>query len=144
MKINFFTLTVLILFSFSNFAVAKDSDIIKYRQNLMKSLQYHAGAVGSILRKKVEFTDNLAYHADAIEAISKSAQNAFKPEVLGGTASPEIWKNWDDFYLKFGNLAESAAEVAQVARTEGVNNATKKVSSLFVCKSCHDKYRIEK
>ncbi|MAI05933.1 MAG: hypothetical protein CBC47_02195 [Alphaproteobacteria bacterium TMED87] len=144
MRIIVFKLIFIVLFSFSGVVQSKDSDVIKYRQNLMKSLQYHAGALGSIMRKKVEFTDNFAYHADAIEAISRSAQNAFKPKVIGGTSSPDIWTNWEDFNQKFFNLANSASEVAKIARAEGVDKASKQVSSLFVCKSCHDIYRIEK
>ena len=144
MKIIALKLIFIMLFFFSGIVQAKDSDVIKYRQNLMKSLQYHAGGLGSILRKKVEFKDNFAYHADSIEAISRAAQNAFKPKVVGGTASPDIWENWDDFDQKFDDLANSAAEVAKIAREKGVDQAAKQVGSLFVCKSCHDLYRIEK
>jgi len=146
MRVKYLFLIVPILFSFGQVTktFAADEDIIKYRQNLMKSLGAHASAIGAISQQKVTFTDNLAYHTDAIIAISEAAQIAFEPNVVGGTSSESIWDNWDDFKQRFAGLASSAREVSSLARSGGMAAAGPKMRGLFVCKSCHDTYRVEK
>lgn len=146
MKIKYIFLTVSVIFLLGQIpkTYAADEDIIKYRQNLMKSLGAHASAIGAISQKKVTFTDNLAYHTDAIVAISEAAQIAFEPKVTGGTSSESIWDNLDDFQQRFAGLASSAREVSSLARSGGMSAAGPKMRGLFVCKSCHDTYRVEK
>lgn len=135
------------VFSFGlSTAQAADKDIIDYRQNLMKSLGAHAGALGAIAQNKVPYGDNLALHADAIAAASEAALLGFKENVPGsekGTAGANIWENWDDFEARFIAIAASAREVAAAARSGGMAEAGPKMGGLFTCKACHDIYRIE-
>lgn len=135
------------VFSFGlSTAQAADKDITDYRQNLMKSLGAHAGALGAIAQNKVPYGDNLALHADAIAAASEAALLGFKENVPGsakGTAGANIWENWADFEARFVALASSARDVAAAARSGGMAEAGPKMGGLFTCKSCHDIYRIE-
>ena len=133
------------LFTFGISAVqaAEDKDVIDYRQNLMKSLGAHAAGLGAIAQNKVPYGENLAHHADAIAAAAEAAQLAFAQNLPGGTAAANIWEEWDDFQARFAGLAESAREVAAAARSGGMAEAGPKMGEMFVCKSCHDKYRTE-
>lgn len=124
-------------------AQAADKDVIDYRQNLMKSLGAHAGALGAIAQNKVPYGDNLAYHADAIAAAAEAAQLAFEQNLPGGTSAANIWEDWEDFQGRFASLADAARDVAAAARSGGMAEAGPKMGGLFICKSCHDKYRTE-
>ena len=99
---------------------AEDKDVITYRQNLMKSLGAHAGALGAILQNKVDYADNLAYHADGIAAAAEAALLGFKQELPGGTAAANVWEDWDDFESRFVSLAVAAKAVAAAARSGGM------------------------
>jgi cytochrome c556 len=120
---------------------AEDKDVIDYRQNLMKSLGAHSGALGAILQNKVAYGDNLAHHADAIAAAAAAAQLAFKDEVVGGTSSAAVWEDWDDFSARFAQLEKAAMEVSAAAKEGGMAAAGPKVGAMFICKDCHDNYR---
>ena len=122
---------------------AEDKDVIDYRQNLMKSLGAHAGALGAIAQNKVPYGDNLAYHADAIAAASDAALLAFEQNLPGGTAAANIWDDYDDFKGRFMALSVAAKDVAAAARSGGMAEAGPKMGGLFICKSCHDVYRTE-
>ncbi len=122
---------------------AEDKDIIDYRQNLMKSLGAHSGALGAILQNKVPHGDNLAHHADAIAAAAAAAQLAFKDEVVGGTSAANIWEDWEDFSARFAQLEQAAMEVSAAAKEGGMAAAGPKVGAMFICKDCHDNYRTE-
>ena len=133
-----------VIFTFGlSAAQAADKDVIDYRQNLMKSLGAHAGALGAIAQNKVPYGDNLAYHADAIAAAAEAAQLAFEQNLPGGTSAANIWEDWDDFQGRFASLADSARDVAAAARSGGMAEAGPKMGGLFICKSCHDTYRTE-
>ncbi len=124
-------------------AQAEDKDVIDYRQNLMKSLGAHAGALGAIAQNKVPYADNLAFHADAIAAAAEAAPLAFKQELVGGTAAAAVWEDWDDFEGRFIALAAAAKEVAAAARSGGMAEAGPKMGGMFICKACHDNFRTE-
>ncbi len=122
---------------------AEDKDVITYRQNLMKSLGAHAGALGAIVQNKVPYADNLAFHADAIAAVAEAALLGFKQELPGGTAAANVWEDWDDFEGRFVSLAVAAKDVAAAARSGGMAEAGPKLRAMLICKSCHDTYRTE-
>lgn len=122
---------------------AEDKDVITYRQNLMKSLGAHAGALGAILQNKVPYADNLAYHADGIAAAAEAALLGFKQELPGGTAAANVWEEWDDFEGRFVSLAAAAKDVAAAARNGGMAEAGPKMGGMLICKACHDIYRTE-
>ena len=124
-------------------AQAADKDVIDYRQNLMKSLGAHGGALGAILQNRVSHTENLAYHADAIAAAAEAAPLAFKQNLPGGTSAANIWEDWEDFEGRFNALAAAAKEVAAAARSGGMAEARPKVGQMFICTDCHDKFRTE-
>lgn len=122
---------------------AADKDVIEYRQNLMKSLQNHAGGLASIMRGTVDYGDNIAYHADAIAAAAEAAQLAFRDEVAGGTSAPSVWENWDDFSERFATLATLAKDLGDTARNGDADAAKAQIPTMFVCSDCHDNYRTE-
>lgn len=124
-------------------AQAADKDYIDYRQNVMKSLGAHAGALGAIAQNKVPYGDNLALHADAIAAAADAALLAFEKNLPGGTSAANIWENWEDFEGRFKALSAAAKDVAAAARSGGMAEAGPKMGGLFSCKSCHDEYRTE-
>lgn len=127
----------------SSVQAAEDKDVIDYRQNVMKTLGAHAPAFVAIMQGKVSYDDNLALHADAIAAASDAALLAFKQDLPGGTAAANIWTDWDDFEGRFMALSVAAKDVAAAARSGGKAAVAPKMRGLFICKSCHDKFRTE-
>tara|TARA_B110000438_G_scaffold297209_2_gene343230 strand:+ start:3321 stop:3761 length:441 start_codon:yes stop_codon:yes gene_type:complete len=134
---------ILLSLGFSSVQAAEDKDVINYRQNLMKSLGAHAGALGAIAQNKVPYGANLALHADAIGAAADAALLAFKQDLPGGTSAANIWTDWDDFEGRFMALSAAAKDVAAAARSGGMAEAGPKMGGLFICKACHDKFRTE-
>ena len=134
---------ILLSLGFSSVQAAEDKDVINYRQNLMKSLGAHAGALGAIAQNKVPYGANIALHADAIGAAADAALLAFKQDLPGGASAANIWTDWDDFEGRFMALSATAKDVAAAARSGGMAEAGPKMRGLFICKACHDKFRTE-
>ena len=108
---------ILLSLGFSSVQAAEDKDVINYRQNLMKSLGAHAGALGAIAQNKVPFGANLALHADAIGAAADAALLAFKQDLPGGTSAANIWTDWDDFEGRFMALSAAAKDVGWIGES---------------------------
>jgi cytochrome c556 len=123
-------------------------EIIKYRQNVMKSLGGHAGAMTALVRGKVDMPNQLLIHAQALHAVTGTISTLF-PEGsdFGETdAKPEIWTHWDEFEDKARKVDSAAAgllkTVEQGSDASQVQMRFKELGES--CKACHKKFRAEK
>lgn len=123
----------------SSGAWADDQDVIDYRRHLMKAMGEEAAMLGMMVQQKVPAAD-FAAHAKALAVTASMIKKAFRPEIPGGRAKPEVWSNWGDFSNRVDTLVSASADLAKAAQEGGIASAGPKMKSLN-CKACHDQYR---
>lgn len=130
-------------------SAADDSaNVIKYRQNVMRSIGGHMGAISGVVKGEVSYTGHLAGHADALAAMSQLVLDLFPEGSLTGAetrAKPEIWQDWDTFRGKVDDLQAATANLAAVVNGGGDLAA---VEAAFgdvgkACGGCHRPFRTE-
>ncbi len=120
---------------------ADDGDAVTYRRHVMKTMGEQAAALAMVLQQKGP-AENAAVHARTIALTAKAALKAFEPEVRGGEAKAEIWRNWADFAKRLKALSDGANDLAGVAERDGLPAMQAKFMSVLSCKSCHDAYTL--
>lgn len=129
-------------------AWADNQDVIDYREHVMKTLAAQVGAIELIVQHKVPAEDdsNLATHLKILAMTASTAKAAFKDNVPGGEAKPDIWSNGGlaaDFSKRMDELAANTADLEKSA--DGNPSAVAgKLQSVLTCKGCHDQYREQK
>ncbi|MGH8142067.1 MAG: c-type cytochrome [Steroidobacteraceae bacterium] len=120
-------------------ARADDQDTIDYRQHIMKTMGQQMILINQIIQRKAP-ADDLATFTQILALNATTAKSAFMPDVAGGRAKPDVWKNWADFSKRLDELVASTSDLAKAAKAGGVTAAAPKVLALG-CMGCHDMYR---
>ncbi len=127
-------------------AAVADEAAVKYRQNNMKAIGGHTQSIVALVKGEVSFNDQLEAHARALAETTAFTKAVFEKEAMidDSTASPEIWKNWDDFAAAADEMQLAAEEIAAAAAAGDQGALRKGVVRLGrSCKSCHDDFRVE-
>jgi len=124
-------------------AQASDKDVIEYREHIMHALDEQAAILGLVVSGLIP-ADNVTAHLDTIAMLASVALKSFEPNVAGGEARPEVWKNWPDFSQRMNEFAQKTANAAKLAHTEGPETAMFTMLDAMGCKGCHEQYRDEK
>lgn len=127
-------------------AESEPEDLIKYRQNVMKSSGANAAAATAIVQGKVEFKDRLRDHAQALVTSTKNIPALFpKGSDFGDTeALDAVWKKPDDFAKRAkDSQAKAIAFQKAVAANDTKAYAAKLKDVADSCKACHKDYRKE-
>ena len=135
----------------STSALAADTEAkqtIEYRELIFEALGKHMKALGTIVKGKVNTTDDIAGHARSIEHLATMIPRSFPagtgPDSGHHTeALPAIWKDWAGFEAAAKTLQTEAATLATMAE------AGKPMGELApqfgkvgkACGSCHDSFR---
>lgn len=125
---------------------AEPEDIIKYRQNVMKSQGAHLAAAGAIIQGKVDYKSQLADHVKALQASTKDVPGLFpKDSDFGETkAQDAIWKNNADFQKRSKDTHDKVDALAKaVAANDSKNYGARFKDVADSCKACHKDYRKE-
>jgi cytochrome c556 len=139
----FRTLCVSALLSVPLLAVASDQDTIRYREDVMKTLNEQAGVLGEMLSGAVP-NDNYGAQLQAFALTASTALKAFESKVPGGKAKPAVWASWTDFSKRMTEFAQQAAAAAKTAKEQGNDAAAEDlIDATESCKSCHKQYRQE-
>lgn len=124
--------------------------LIAYRQSIMKSIGGHMGAIAMAAKGEVSFTDQVAFHALAINEMSQHLTRLF-PEGSGKQAGetralPVIWEKWDDFMAAAENLGVESAKLAEVAESGDRAAIAAQTGELGNkgCGGCHKTFREKK
>jgi len=117
-----------------------DESIIDYRQEIMKTKDAQARAIGAILTGTVPDA-NLTSHFEALLLANRQARKAFETPVEGGKADPAIWKNWNDFSGKLDRIEAALVKAIEATREHGPNAAGDAAVEALNCAGCHDVYR---
>ena len=130
--------------------------MIKYRQNVMKALAGHVGAVDRLVRGQVPLTDQLEMHATAARDIAKTIPTLFpadsippEAEFAGATVDTESLASIaekPDAFKKAAQASIDATEAlvkaVQTGNQQALPKAFKQVGES--CKGCHKDFRKKK
>jgi cytochrome c556 len=130
--------------------------MIKYRQNVMKSLAGHTGAADRLVRGQVPLMDQLEMHATAARDIARTITTLFPadsipPEVefSGATVDTEALASITEKPEEFEKAAqktidatEGLVKVVQAGNKQELPLAFKRVGES--CKGCHKNFREKK
>jgi len=125
---------------------AEPEDIIKYRQNVMKSQGAHLAAAGAIINGKVDFKGQLGDHAKALQATTKDIPSLFpKDSDFGETkALDAVWQKNADFQKLAKDTQQKAGALAKaVAANDSKNYGARFKDVADSCKACHKDFRKE-
>ncbi len=125
---------------------AADEGMITYRQSVMKANGGHIGAVVTILKGQVPFTDDLKVHTQALAELAIIAGHVF-PEGSGTgetRALPAIWEKPDAFKKAYEAYQTAAANLAKTAETDPKAVPAAVGALGKACKGCHDDFQKEK
>ncbi|MGB1173576.1 MAG: c-type cytochrome [Marinobacterium sp.] len=119
-------------------------DAIEYRQGIFKAYGWHFGAMGAMVRGKVDYdAEQFAHHAKSFLAVAPLAAEGFvEGSDFGDTsAKDELWENLDDVNQRFVAMTEAAEKL--VAASGGELSDAKAAFGAVAksCKGCHDNYR---
>ena len=127
-------------------AADESENVIKYRQNVMRSMGGHAGAISGVVKGEVTFSGHVLSHAQAIRANSLMIVDMFPEGTLTGAetrAKPEIWQDWDTFRQKASDLEAAAGNLIQVVSGGGDAAAVEAAFGQvgMACGGCHRPFR---
>lgn len=117
--------------------------IIFERQQAMMQLGKDADVLGKIMAGQLP-ADRLAATTKAIAQGARDSVEAFKPQVPGGHAKPEVWSNPADFAARMEKFAVSADAMAKAGETGNMGAVLGVMVDALPCKECHDLYREKK
>ncbi len=126
-------------------AVNAPEHVIKYRQNLMKSVGAHLANVVLLAQGRVDFADGLVTNAQAIVDLLQNSGVAFPEGTAEGDTRARA-KIWEDPAKFDAALEESLATVRDLAAAAksgdlAVVNATL-IPVARSCRSCHLSFRV--
>jgi len=147
-KLTFLTTVTLAvsLTAIGSLRAAEPEDIIKYRQNVMKSNGANLTAAGAIIQKKVDFNARLADHANAVAAGSKNIAGLFPPGSDFGAdtqALDAVWKNRAQFEKLAKDTETKAAAFAKAVAAKDAQTGARFKELADSCKACHKDFRKE-
>ena len=125
---------------------AEPEDIIKYRQNVMKSQGAHLAAAAAIIQGKVDYKNQLGDHVKALQATTKDIPSLFpKDSDFGETkALDAVWQKNADFQKLAKDTQQKTGALAKaVAANDSKNYGTRFKDVADSCKACHKDYRKE-
>ena len=123
---------------------ADSHGIIKYRQNVMKSVSGHMGAIVDILKNHLPLKDHIVDHARSILQISRMTLSMF-PEGSGKgrTKSKQvIWEKWPEFETAASNFERESLKLVEIAQSGDMETLSKQVRTTGkTCSGCHRNFR---
>lgn len=118
-------------------------DHVLARQLIMQQLDEEADTIGSIAAGVVP-TSQMAQHARKVATLARESYEAFKPNVPGGGAKPEVWTNWADYSKRMEDFIANSEKMAKAAEAGDQHAVTELLVDALPCKGCHDLYRNKK
>ena len=130
----------------SAFGADEPQSVIKYRQTVMKAVGAHMGAIASVVKGEVSFTDDVAAHASSMNAMSKLVTAIFPEGTDNGKfetrALPKIWEDWAGFEKAAMDFDAASANLAKVAAGGDMNAIRAAFGNLGKsCGGCHKPFR---
>ena len=135
---------LLLIVFYGSLSFADSHGIIKYRQNVMKSVSGHMGAIVDILKNGLPLKDHIVDHALSMQQISRMTLSMF-PEGSGKgrTKSKQvIWKQWSEFESAASDFERESSKLAEVALSGNMEELSRQVRATGkTCSGCHRNFR---
>lgn len=109
----------------------------------MLQLEKDSDLMGQIVAGQVT-PDKMAPTARAIARGARDSYEAFRPNVPGGRAKPEIWSNWADYSQRMDSFVRNSEAMSKAAEKGNVSVVISMLGDALPCKQCHDVYRAPK
>jgi len=125
---------------------AEPEDIIKYRQNVMKSQGAHLAAIAAIIQGKVDFKSQLGDHVKSLQATTRDISGLFpKGSDFGDTnALDAVWSKNSEFQKLAKDAEQKSSALAKtVAAGDSKNYGARLKDVVESCKTCHKEFRKE-
>ena len=148
MKKTFFATAVSLFWLQPVAAVYAHQDIhdaaTRYRHQAMKAAKAHRAAAVDAVKAGAPFDGQVVEHARALKAFFTALPGTFpkKGNYKESDASPEIWKQWEEFERRSKEAGVMTVELKNAAeRGEwgAVDNRLRAIGK--ACKGCHDEFR---
>ncbi len=132
------------------FAVVESANVITYRQNVMKAIGGHIGAISGVVKGEVSFTGDVANHARGIAEMSKVVPHVFPKGTDNAMhedtrALPAIWEDMGKFdaaVKAFQAASANLVKVAEAGDPAAFGGALGELGKS--CGGCHKPFRAEK
>ena len=135
---------LLLIIVYGTVSFADSHGIIKYRQNVMKSVSGHMGAIVDILKNGLPLEEHIVDHARSMLQISRMTLSMF-PEGSGKgqTKSKQvIWEKWSEFESAARNFERESSKLIEVAQSSDMEALSKQVRATGkTCSGCHRNFR---
>jgi cytochrome c556 len=141
-------IVVMLLIAVSALAADQASDLVKYRQSVMKAMAAHMTAMSLVVNKKVSDRSQLAAHAAAVRDLSSGLPKFF-PRGTGSdktktAAKNEVWQRFGEFEAASVKLQRESTSLAEAAK----RNDAKAFDAQFenvanACAACHRTFRVK-
>ncbi len=128
-------------------AADEPANIIKYRQNVMKSIGGHISNIAAVAKGEVTYIQNVPTHARALADMVKLIPDLFPEGTdVGKTrALPKIWAERDKFDEAARANRAAAADMVSAAATNDLATIQGALGKLGkTCGNCHKPFRKEK
>lgn len=128
-------------------ASADTAQIIKYRQNLMKSNGAHLGGIFAVLKGEVPFKGNIAHHAEVLHHISMMVPAAFPAGSGEGDtrAMADIWTDGAKFEAAAKAFQDQTSKLVEVAKGDDMKAIGAQAGAVGkTCGGCYKPFRAEK
>jgi cytochrome c556 len=115
----------------------------RFRHEAMKAARSHFKAIREMQEGMLDYQGQLRVHAHSLQLFFSTIPDLFPQEgdYSESDASPEIWKQWEEFN-KFARQGDQAAGELAVYREAYSPEASEVFDRIKkACKGCHDKFR---
>jgi cytochrome c556 len=117
---------------------------VKYRQSLMSGIGSNMGAIGDIMKNRLDLPGHIEVHAGEMADSAKLIAAAFKKNVSSDAtdAKAKIWKDWEKFENAIADLEKAARNLEAAASgsdSAAVGPAMKALGD--ACGGCHKPFR---
>ena len=131
-------------------ALAADqaSDIVKYRQAVMKAMAAHMTAMSLVVKRQVSDRSQLAAHAAALRDLSGGLPKFF-PRSTGSdktktAAKNEVWQRFAEFETASLKLQRESNLLAEAVKRRDEKTFDAQFENVAnACGGCHRKFRVK-
>ena len=127
-------------------ATDQPSDLVKYRQSVMKAMAAHMTSISLVVKKQVSDRSQLAAHATSLRDLGDGLPRFF-PRGTGSdktktAAKSEIWQRFPEFEAASVKLQRESNALADAAKRGDAKAFDAQFESVAnACASCHRTFR---
>ncbi len=121
-----------------------DSPDVIYRQTLMDTIGSNMGAIGDIMKNRLDLPGHIAIHAGEMAESAQMIASAFKKNAPSEMtdAQPKIWTDWTEFESAIADFEKAARNLQTAASGKDPSAVGPAMKALGKsCGGCHKPFR---